>query len=723
MLVFLFLVGCKLETKLTGDFSKNPSSLPGDVPDAPQAPAEPLTISLSSDGSGSNLSNFDLDLFENLEIYAFYQSAPDEKINVPVSWILDGSIGNLNIQSGGKSAVFTASQSGSGQISVSYQGHTQIIQVTVNVNSPPTAGNQKAIVEVNSLGQDINLLVNASDPNGDTVVVETVNAPSHGQFVDQGNNVYKYIPDASYVGPDAITFVVNDGKGETANGEILFYVASPLTWTGAAGSGVWSDTENWCGSVVAGACTGGVKPNSSSDVYIFSICENNCDIQVDESVDVTSIQVLADYEGQITQNSGRTITATSYSQKSGSFVGGDSEIRINGNFILGGDAQFQSTTHRLFQYSSCKTSNFNVENGASFNHNNSLVEFYVYANYCGAEIKVNLGQETSFYNVIFRTNGHYSYTLNLDILGQPLNVVNSYQQLGSDAGSNAGLKTGRIKIQKDFHMEYSSGGNGQIEFIGAANQEYSALGARAPFVIVNKPSGTLSPAAGTSSVEAEGLVVSSGTFVAPTGTLTVGGFCRNSSFTVSPSAQFQHNNGTLRIRSYTSYCASSSSIDVDGSLDLNNLIITADGYHANSSSWTLQSGDELNVLGNFAYGSAGSASKIYLYGSTINVEGDVDIYDTARNGSTLINLTGSNQVFRLNGGIMPGPFAINSSGTVQAGTHLSFNSSSLTLQSGIFDLMGFSASNINSLSLYGTSSVNLNGGSISYVSCGAGSCP
>ena len=137
------------------------------------------------------------------EIYAFYQSAPDEKINVPVSWILDGSIGNLNIQSGGKSAVFTASQSGSGQISVSYQGHTQIIQVTVNVNSPPTAGNQKAIVEVNSLGQDINLLVNASDPNGDTVVVETVNAPSHGQFVDQGNNVYKYIPDASYVGPDA----------------------------------------------------------------------------------------------------------------------------------------------------------------------------------------------------------------------------------------------------------------------------------------------------------------------------------------------------------------------------------------------------------------------------------------------------------------------------------------------------------------------------------------
>lgn len=72
----------------------------------------------------------------------------------------------------------------------------------------------------------IAVLSNDTDPDGDTLSIESLTAPVHGTAVIEGTSV-RYTPAASYSGPDFFQYVASDGRGGTSTGFVDITVAPP----------------------------------------------------------------------------------------------------------------------------------------------------------------------------------------------------------------------------------------------------------------------------------------------------------------------------------------------------------------------------------------------------------------------------------------------------------------------------------------------------------------
>ena len=101
------------------------------------------------------------------------------------------------------------------------------VRVTVavtNANEPPSAEDDEA-----GTAEDqrvvIDVLANDTDPDGDSLRVESVSAPAHGMARVASRGGVAYTPDADYHGMDRFTYVVADGHGETAAAAVEVTVA------------------------------------------------------------------------------------------------------------------------------------------------------------------------------------------------------------------------------------------------------------------------------------------------------------------------------------------------------------------------------------------------------------------------------------------------------------------------------------------------------------------
>ncbi|MGA2959288.1 MAG: hypothetical protein ABSF48_26650, partial [Thermodesulfobacteriota bacterium] len=134
-------------------------------------------------------------------------------------------------------------------------------------------------------------------------------------------------------------------------------------WVASSASN-WNNTSNW--STTSGGSGGSSVPGSSDDVYFDSGGVGNCSI--DATVNVNSF-TISGYSGTITQQTGITIAiATTFSQSSGTFTGGDSAIGINGNFSLS-VGTFTSTSGIL------SVTGYWTHTSGTFNNNNGTVTF------------------------------------------------------------------------------------------------------------------------------------------------------------------------------------------------------------------------------------------------------------------------------------------------------------------------------------------------------------
>lgn len=108
-------------------------------------------------------------------------------------------------------------------------------------NEGPTAVNDSAVVAEDS-AVAIAVLDNDSDPEGDTLTVESFSQPANGT-VTSNNNVLTYTPDANYNGGDSFTYTINDGNGNVDSATVSLTV-NPVNDNPVAGDDSASTDED-----------------------------------------------------------------------------------------------------------------------------------------------------------------------------------------------------------------------------------------------------------------------------------------------------------------------------------------------------------------------------------------------------------------------------------------------------------------------------------------------
>ena len=106
-------------------------------------------------------------------------------------------------------------------------GGTSTATVTVAVaavNDPPAARDDSADTEENT-AVTIDVLSNDSDPDEDSLSVQSVTQPGGGSVVN-GQSQIVYTPRPGFSGIESFTYVVTDGHGETASATVTVTVAA-----------------------------------------------------------------------------------------------------------------------------------------------------------------------------------------------------------------------------------------------------------------------------------------------------------------------------------------------------------------------------------------------------------------------------------------------------------------------------------------------------------------
>ncbi len=103
---------------------------------------------------------------------------------------------------------------------------TAIVAITVDrANEVPLANDSEFVVDQDSSDNRLDVLANDSDPDGDSLTIVEVSAPSNGQAMISGEAVL-YTPQAGFVGTDQFTYTVDDGFGGQASAAVTVTVRS-----------------------------------------------------------------------------------------------------------------------------------------------------------------------------------------------------------------------------------------------------------------------------------------------------------------------------------------------------------------------------------------------------------------------------------------------------------------------------------------------------------------
>ena len=102
---------------------------------------------------------------------------------------------------------------------------TQVVVTVTNVNERPEAEDDAAETPEDE-AVTVDVLANDTDPDGDSLRVESVSAPEHGTTRIAAGGGVLYTPEANYHGADRFTYVVTDPEGETASAAVEVTILS-----------------------------------------------------------------------------------------------------------------------------------------------------------------------------------------------------------------------------------------------------------------------------------------------------------------------------------------------------------------------------------------------------------------------------------------------------------------------------------------------------------------
>jgi hypothetical protein len=100
---------------------------------------------------------------------------------------------------------------------------TVTVTITPAANRVPVAVNDTLTVAANSSNNVVNVLANDSDPDGDTLSIQSISTAPNGTVILVSGKL-SYTPKAGYSGSDSFSYVVGDGKGGTATATVTITV-------------------------------------------------------------------------------------------------------------------------------------------------------------------------------------------------------------------------------------------------------------------------------------------------------------------------------------------------------------------------------------------------------------------------------------------------------------------------------------------------------------------
>ncbi len=178
------------------------------------------------------------------------------------------------------------------------------------------------------------------------------------------------------------------------------YSSYAYTWIGQGADSNWSTGANWLS---------GSAPGSGDLAYFNDDYCSSCNVNINSSISAGGVLMSSNYSGVITQQSGATITIGSghWTQQSGTFVGSNSSITMTNHFRLNGGS-FTSTSGN-FEI----RDDITVAAAASFFHNSGTMITRTTSDNITSNIDLN-GHEV--YNFNFRRRYGATVTLLSDFV-------------------------------------------------------------------------------------------------------------------------------------------------------------------------------------------------------------------------------------------------------------------------------------------------------------------
>ena len=410
--------------------------------------------------------------------------------------------------------------------------------------------------------------------------------------------------------------------------------AADITWTNASTDGNWNTAINWSTSTVPGA----------TDIAIFDgTSSTNCSLN--SSLNVRGFSIRSGYMGTVTQNLGFTIDigTDDFIQDAGTFLGGDSDITINGRFILSGGT-FTSTSELMtIGENICTNITIFDHQAGTFNHNDGTVEFNPSCtSWSTRTYTIDVLNATTFNHVILDANSSGSGDERLTTAAG--DTVQCVGNLTHDDGSVYGLFATEANLTINTE---ASQGNGWFIFNGTGAQTYtqSSAAARTCGIQINKTAGGVTPVT-TTDFSCSQYQQIQGDFTCPVGTMKIG-LTNNANITLfdHQDGTFTHNNGTVEFDpSCTNWATRTYIIDVLNATTFNHVIFDANSSGSGDERIAIATNDTLDILGDLLMEDGATT------GSWISCEGDVTITSTLTNSSAPLLFKGSNnQNFDLSG--------------------------------------------------------------------------
>ncbi|MFC2079240.1 Ig-like domain-containing protein, partial [Candidatus Bipolaricaulota bacterium] len=103
------------------------------------------------------------------------------------------------------------------------QAEATVTIIVAPVNDPPEAQDDSASTDEDT-PVDIDVLANDSDPDGDSLNIQSITQPSNGVVTNNGSSI-SYAPDSDFNGVDTFTYTIADGNGGTSVALVTVTVA------------------------------------------------------------------------------------------------------------------------------------------------------------------------------------------------------------------------------------------------------------------------------------------------------------------------------------------------------------------------------------------------------------------------------------------------------------------------------------------------------------------